>query len=192
MKELYKALASFQSDCPTIDKDTKGHGYTYASLPHTMERIKPMLKEHGLMVMQPISGDGQTVTVTTVIVHADSGESVSHDFTLPVQGMMGNTRMSAIQAVGSIVTYMRRYALSSALGIVTDEDTDGADTGRFLTTQEKEDAKPVMDAKTFDKVIAAIQDGDADKAQKAYDKAMNFYKLTIQQKDELAELMKGA
>ena len=36
-----------------------------------------------------------------------------------------NAKMSEIQAAGSIITYLRRYSLSSILGIVTDEDVDG-------------------------------------------------------------------
>jgi spore germination cell wall hydrolase CwlJ-like protein len=33
--------------------------------------------------------------------------------------------MNEIQAQGSIITYLRRYSLSSILGIVTDADADG-------------------------------------------------------------------
>jgi ERF superfamily. len=33
--------------------------------------------------------------------------------------------MNKAQAIGSLITYFRRYALSSMLGLVTDKDTDG-------------------------------------------------------------------
>jgi len=35
-------------------------------------------------------------------------------------------KMNEFQVLGSAITYMRRYALSSALGIITDSDIDAA------------------------------------------------------------------
>ena len=37
----------------------------------------------------------------------------------------GFEQMSKPQAEGSTITYYRRYALSSFLGLITDKDTDG-------------------------------------------------------------------
>ena len=34
--------------------------------------------------------------------------------------------MNEFQVLGSAITYIRRYALSSMLGLVTDKDTDAA------------------------------------------------------------------
>ena len=33
MTNIYKALANFQQECPTIHTGTKGYGYSYADLP---------------------------------------------------------------------------------------------------------------------------------------------------------------
>ncbi len=121
--EIAKALAEFQSKCPVLNKGSKGYGYNYADLPSIVESITPILKECGLCFTQPTSGDAENVTVTTILIHAKSGEYFETSISSNVKANKGN--MSEIQAVGSIITYLRRYSLSSILGIVTDEDVDG-------------------------------------------------------------------
>ena len=56
--ELYKALAAFQQEVPTIHKGTKGYGYSYADLPTILTTINPLLKKHGLGFTQPLVNNG--------------------------------------------------------------------------------------------------------------------------------------
>ena len=56
MKHLFKSLAEFQQEVPTIHKATQGYGYTYADLPKIFEVINPLLKKHGLGFTQLING----------------------------------------------------------------------------------------------------------------------------------------
>ena len=41
MKNLFKALAAFQQEVPTIHKGTQGYGYSYADLPAIFDIINP-------------------------------------------------------------------------------------------------------------------------------------------------------
>src|SRR5699024_2235267 len=50
--------------------------------------------------------------------------------------------MNDFQVLGSAITYLRRYALSSILGIVSDADNDGAGQQQPKKTKPK---KPVLD-----------------------------------------------
>lgn len=120
MKNLYKALASFQQGCPAIHKDTKGYGYTYADLPTILEKINPLLKIWGIGFYQSVEGN----KVKTVVFHVDSGESIESNTDIP-QGVQLKG-MNDFQVLGSAITYIRRYALSSLLGIVTDKDNDAS------------------------------------------------------------------
>jgi ERF superfamily. len=61
--------------------------------------------------------------------------------------------MNDFQVLGSAITYLRRYALSSALGLVTDKDTDAG--GEQVKTE-----KPTIDKERFDKAIEAIDKGE--------------------------------
>jgi len=120
MKNLFKALAAFQNEVPIIHKDTTGYGYTYADLPKIIETINPLLKKHGLGYTQPI-GKG---VITTIVFHIESGESIESEVTIP-EGV--NLKgMNEFQVLGSAITYLRRYSLSSVLGLVTDKDTNAA------------------------------------------------------------------
>lgn len=118
MKNLYKSLALFQQECPVILKETAGYGYNYSDLPAIFKIILPLLKKHGLGFTQYVSGD----KLGTTIFHIDSGEELSQEADIP-QGVTLKG-MNDFQVLGSAITYMRRYQLSSMLGIVTDKDND--------------------------------------------------------------------
>lgn len=137
MKELYRALASFQQEVPVIEKGTDGYGYKYADLPTILEKINPLLKKHGLGFYQTITG----TSLKTVIFHVESGreivsltemplDSISYEEATDKEGrikviLRGFEGMNRVQAIGSMITYFRRYALSTILGLVTDTDPDG-------------------------------------------------------------------
>ena len=120
MKNLFKSLAAFQQECPTIHKGTQGYGYSYADLPAIFNVINPLLKKHGLGFTQELDGDA----LVTTIFHAESGEFRSSTANL-IQGVQLKG-MNDFQVFGSNLTYMRRYCISAALGLVTDKDVDAS------------------------------------------------------------------
>ena len=119
MKNLIKSLSAFQNECPIIHKDTKGHNYTYADLPQIFSTINPLMKKHGLCFSQLLENDG----LRTILFHVESGEQLE-SFTPIPKIKLG--AMNDYQSFGSGVTYFRRYAISSMLGLVTDKDIDAA------------------------------------------------------------------
>lgn len=120
MKNIYKALAGFQQEVPVILKETSGYGYKYADLPAIFETINPLMKKHGLGFYQAVNGS----KIKTVIFHIESGEIIESDTDIP-QGVQLKG-MNDFQVLGSAITYIKRYALSSLLGLVTDKDTDAS------------------------------------------------------------------
>ena len=118
MKNLYKSLANFQQEVPTIHKATQGFGYTYADLPKIFEVINPILKKHGLGFTQLING----TELITIVFHVESGEQIESKTAIP-QGVQLKG-MNDFQVLGSAISYLRRYCISSILGIVSDKDTD--------------------------------------------------------------------
>lgn len=120
MKNLFKSLANFQQEVPVIHKGTKGYGYSYADLPTIFEAINPLLKKNGLGFTQLIEG----TSVVTIIFHIESGEKIQSITDIPRGVTLKG--MNDFQVLGSAITYIRRYALSSALGLVTDVDNDAA------------------------------------------------------------------
>lgn len=120
MKNIYKSLASFQQEVPVILKDTSGYGYKYSDLPKIFEVINPLLKKHGLGFYQAVNFN----ELKTVVFHVESGESIESNTVIP-QGVVLKG-MNDFQVLGSAITYIRRYAISSLLGLVTDKDTDAS------------------------------------------------------------------
>jgi hypothetical protein len=137
MTNLYKALAAFQQEVPVIHKATQGYGYSYADLPAIFSIINPLMKKHGLGFTQMMTDIG----LQTTIFHCESGENISSTATIP-QGVQLKG-MNDFQVLGSAITYIRRYALSSALGLVTDKDTDAS--GEQTSTPRQASFNPKKD-----------------------------------------------
>jgi hypothetical protein len=116
--KIYGQLSSFQQSVGTIKKDSKGYGYTYASLDHIVETITPELKKNNLGFTHTFDGDQIICTLFNT-----EGETITSRLTLPLETGKG---LSPSQLQGVAITYARRYTLSAILGLITDEDTDGA------------------------------------------------------------------
>jgi hypothetical protein len=120
MTNIYKSLANFQQEVPCILKDTQAYGYKYADLPAILDVINPLLQKNGLGFTQLLNG----ASLKTIIFHCESGESLESTTDIPQNVQLKG--QNDFQVLGSAITYIRRYALSSALGLVTDKDTDAS------------------------------------------------------------------
>lgn len=139
MKNLLKALAEFQQTVPVIHKGSQGYGYSYANLATIFEIINPILKVNKLGFTQLV-GDNN---IKTIIFHYESGEQLETITTIPqVTNLKG---MNDFQTLGSAITYIRRYALSSALGLITDKDTDASGEQVKPTAKVETPTQPTID-----------------------------------------------
>ena len=121
MKSLYKKLSEAQAEMPKMTKDKKNPFFksSYFDINQIMEVVPPILKEHGLTIAQPLSNVSGRPAIRTIIMDIDTGESIEDTITMP--------DISDPQKMGSCVTYYRRYALQSILGLEA-EDDDGNKT----------------------------------------------------------------
>lgn len=126
---LYKAIAGMQQEIPPIYKGTQGYSYKYADWGQILEVVNDYASKYKLGFTQLIDG----TNLKTVIFHTETGESIESIAAIP-QGVQLKG-MNDFQVMGSAITYMRRYALSAALGLVTDEDADAA--GEQLKKERK-------------------------------------------------------
>ena len=172
MKHLFKALAAFQQEVKPIFKGTKGYGYSYADLPTIFDKINPLLNKHGLGFTQLINTHEEDNYLNTIIFHVESGETLESNTLIPQATLKG---MNDYQSFGSGVTYFRRYALSSALGLVTDKDTDAA--GEQVTVAAK---KEKLNTKRFADALIAVQEGKI-----TAEKLKENYSLTEKQIEQL-------
>ena len=120
--ELAKALAAAQGEMTAASKDATNPHFKsrYATLASVWDAIRGPLSRNGLSVSQvletPDAGPG--VIVRTILLHT-SGQWIASRYVMPIPDKL------TPQAVGSAITYARRYALSAIVGIAPDDDDDG-------------------------------------------------------------------
>ncbi|MFY8166231.1 MAG: ERF family protein [Sediminibacterium sp.] len=148
INNLAKALIDFQGRVQKIKKDAKNPFFksNYASLSNIQDAISQPLAEAGLAYSQMPSGVNG---LTTILIHAESGEYLMESFIMPV------SKQNDPQAVGSAITYAKRYALAGVLGLNIDDDDDGNKAA------EKEDTREWLNPKTekWMSVVKALKDG---------------------------------
>ncbi len=120
LKDLAAALAAAQGKIENAKKDTANPFFKskYADLACVWDAIREPLSSEGLSVIQtPCDVKEGHVGLTTTLLHS-SGQLYSTVFSMPVKDATNP------QAVGSALTYARRYALMGLVGIAP-EDDDG-------------------------------------------------------------------
>jgi len=116
---LAEALAAAQAEMPMPKRNCYNphHKYHYADLTACIQAIVPTLSKHGIAVVQEVVGDQGTVTVSTRLLF---GPSEIMDCGSLTQGYQAGRNAS--QAMGSAITYARRFTLCSAVAVAPDED----------------------------------------------------------------------
>ena len=138
MSELAKALVKVQQHVTSVGKDGKGYGYTYATLGKVIESLFPIITENGLAVIQPLDNINGEPAIRTVIMH-EAGESIVSVFPLAKAGM---SKANDAQQIGAAITYMRRYGLCAAFGLITEDDDAACLTERPAAKQAAPDVTP--------------------------------------------------
>lgn len=120
IKELAAALAKAQGEIGHANKDRLNPAFKarYADLASVLDACRDALATNSLAVMQPVSVAPGIVSVTTRIVHA-SGEWAECTIDIAPADMRAH-------AIGSAITYGRRYGLSSMVGVAPDDDDGNA------------------------------------------------------------------
>jgi len=140
--KLVEALAKVQHKIqnPTKNADNPYFRSKYADLPHVWDSCKKLLNENGLVVMQTMRNENDAITVYTILAHT-SGEWVRS--ALSVTPKQDKDGFITAQAIGSAITYARRYALSAIVGITPDDDDDGAVASGTVAQQAQKNAPKV-------------------------------------------------
>ena len=115
---LAKALVAAQAEFAPVAKRAENPFFKshYADLASIVEAASPIAAKHGLAVSQfPSVLDGEP-SLVTYLIH-ESGQWLSSE-------MKVLAKLDP-QGQGSGISYARRYAYSSVLGIVTEADDDG-------------------------------------------------------------------
>src|SRR6185503_5328326 len=95
--------------------------FKYASLSSGLDIVRKSLGRHEIAAVQTTAIDQDLVRLTTVLAHS-SGEWISSEWPVcPVSDTASPQRM------GAALTYARRYALFTLVGIAGEDDLDAPD-----------------------------------------------------------------
>jgi hypothetical protein len=123
-------LVKFQASVSKVAKEANNPFFKskYASLANILDTIQKPLSECGLAISQFPDANA----LTTIILHAESGEWMESSYVMPV------AKQNDPQAMGSAMTYARRYALGSILNLNIDDDDDGEKAmGRQISKKDE-------------------------------------------------------
>jgi hypothetical protein len=119
-KNLIAALAEIHN----LPHDSQGYGYDYTSLPKVLDHVRDVLAKHNLAVIQHVTNveNGDPAVITYIL--GEEGIVVEAP---PIScSTKGLNMKSEAQSTGAVITYLRRYALASLVGIASDADNDAA------------------------------------------------------------------
>ena len=178
---LFAALHTAQLEMPTVTASLMNDYYDslYADLTVIVQEIRETLHKNGLSFVQGVQNppfEGAHACLTTRIIHT-SGQWIEDDG-VPLIVTVDKKGKETAQQQGSAITYARRQGLSAMLGIVTDEDDDGANASQTLPSRVEpkadKESKPKpkglqgpIKTMTELKKVSTILNGDIDACTKS-------------------------
>lgn len=181
--KLAGALAKAQGLIRGAVKDSENPYFksSYADLASVWEACRDALSKNDLAVIQTTEPDDKGIVVVTTLAHS-SGE-----------WMRGKLRVipakNDAQAIGSVITYMRRYSLAAIVGIAQVDDDGNAATGK--TTSPTIGDKPIDEKKVGEAYTKAMEICDSDDMDNGPEDARKLYAtLTNDERVRLGELLK--
>lgn len=119
LKELICALVKAQANILPAPQDRTNPFFNskYATLNSVMDVVKKPLLDNGLTISQWIEKTEKGEVLTTFLLHI-SGQFMSSSSSLL-------TVKADMQSQGSAISYAKRYAIASIVGVVSEDDDDG-------------------------------------------------------------------
>jgi hypothetical protein len=158
--EMYNKLYRLQLEIGIISKDVTNPFYKskYFDINSLIGQLHPLLKKHGLLLLQPINDD----KVYSIIREINGDGYVDSSIRLP--------EIQDPQKLGSAITYYRRYTLQSLLALQAEDD----DGNKAITK-----VKPTLHYKGIDgKVTSQFENAVSGiKSGKTINDIKNHYKL---------------
>jgi hypothetical protein len=119
INELAKALSLAQGEIKPAVKDAVNPFFKskYADLAAVWDACRGPLVKAGLAISQHPTTEGNVVTIETIVMHT-SGQWMASKLSM-------TAKENTPQGLGGVISYARRYSLSSIMGISSEEELDG-------------------------------------------------------------------
>jgi ERF superfamily len=138
---LSEALSKAQGDMRTVKNERVAHYGKYADLAALVRSVRGPLSSNGLSYIQRIVIRGSSHLLLTRLCHS-SGEWIESAMHLSSINASIQTPKE-IQAMGSAITYLRRYCLLCIVGAASSvDDDDGEGVNGMTTESAAQDTSP--------------------------------------------------
>ena len=117
IKQIAEALVSAQKEIKFAAKDSTNPHFKskYANINSVIEAVKAPLNNNNIAILQSLSpSDDNKLHLTTRLIHS-SGEWIEDTAVCPIQ-------KQDPQGLGSAISYIRRYSISSLCALYADDD----------------------------------------------------------------------
>ena len=170
--ELSTALSKAQGLIEGAKKDAANPFFKskYADLASVWDACRAALAVNGLAVIQSPAAEGTRVSIDTLLTHS-SGQWVAGTVSV-------TAREDSPQAIGSAITYLRRYALQSFVGVAPEDDDANAASAKSHIVK----AVPVMGPKGYADWLSdldAVADEGINALQAAWKKSKAEYRAHL-------------
>jgi len=170
--ELSTALSKAQGLIEGAKKDAANPFFKskYADLASVWDACRAALAVNGLAVIQSPAAEGTRVSVDTLLTHS-SGQWVAGTVSV-------TAKEDSPQAIGSAITYLRRYALQSFVGVAPEDDDANAASAKSHIVK----AVPVMGPKGYADWLSdldAVADEGINALQAAWKKSKAEYRAHL-------------
>lgn len=138
---MYKKILEAKKEIGKATKNATNPHFKnkYVDINALIETVETILLNKGLVLLQPIENG----KVYTRIVDAESKEMIESYIDLPIGGTP--------QAMGSAITYFRRYTLQSLLSMQAQDDD-----GQLASQPQRKES---IDNTRFEKALESIKQG---------------------------------
>ena len=196
---IYAALSAAQGEFPPIPKSrtvtvkTRTGGnyeFAYAPLDTILQCVRPALAKHGLALVQSVERSDGSEFIVTRITHS-SGEFIQSSVEIMGHG-------TTPQEYGSALTYARRYGVTMALCLASEDDEDGNlasgnEVAHRVDRQRAAAPAVPVSQDTLAKLAALIEtDGERLKAGLAYHKVSRMGELSEEQAQHILRSIMNA
>lgn len=169
-KTFYQRLIEAKKEIGKATKNSTNPHFKskYVDINALIETVEPSLLNNGLILLQPVENGN----VITRIIDAESGEQIESSMPLIMTGTP--------QAIGSQITYYRRYTLQALLSMQAQDDD-----GHLASIQPTAPIKKKLTDDGFSKAVDKYLTGDKD----YFDKLLKAdYEFTASQAAEIEDI----
>jgi len=122
---LWEKMSKIQGMAFDIAKDKAAHGYSYATLDQIMDKLSPVLSAEKLLLYHETNYDTEEKCsyIKTTVLDVEKPEDKLTSLTY----LNSNVKLpgqNEVMVIGSMITYYRRYHVTSMFGLTTEADTD--------------------------------------------------------------------